>query len=106
MKKFLILTVLVLLLVGTQAQKFEVNDINLGDIVSGFIKTASSHQSGNISESKGDCLNVAFDLISFLYEELQAFINTSQVPDQMTLMMKGMTAMTKFTAAKTACLGQ
>ncbi len=100
--KFLCLTLLVVLVFSASAQ--QVNEVNFGDILGGFMNTATSNMQNQVADGQNNCMTSAFDLLNFLYQELQLFLASGEVPDQMSLMMKGMVAMTKFTSAKEACL--
>ena len=97
--KLLCFTILIVLVLSASAQQ----EANVGEILGGFMNTVSSNMKNNAAEQKGDCLSVAFDLITFLYGELQSILKSGKVPDQMYMMMQGMVAFNKFTAAKSAC---
>mmetsp|Transcript_8046 Transcript_8046/g.9175 ORF Transcript_8046/g.9175 Transcript_8046/m.9175 type:complete len:103 (+) Transcript_8046:29-337(+) len=97
MKLFAIL-LLVLLVCTASAQ-----DSNIGDLIHGFVKTATSNVQASNTEGSGNCMSLAIDLATFVYTELQALLQTGEPLNQMALMMKGMVVMTKFNAAKEVC---
>ena len=98
--KFVLCFALILLVV-VSAQNQQVN--SLGELFGSVVQNFAAPAQSETAVQKGDCMSLAFDLLTFLYNELQNVLASGKIPDQMYLMMQGFVAMTKFNAAKDAC---
>ena len=104
------ITIAVLLLICTISVRSQQDSSQLVQglfsIMQGFAAPAQPAQPTGQVETQGGCLNVALDLIMYLYGELQSILAGKVVPDQMYMMVQGFILMGKFNSAKQACLPQ